>query len=307
MSGATRTEDDDDRLIAGVELGGTKAIALLARGRDILATQRFPTTAPDQCLPALSEQLSRWSAERGEPAALGIASFGPVSLDRKRSDYGRITTTPKPGWQQADLVRHFGSRFAVPIGLDTDVAGAALAEHRWGEGRGCKVILYLTIGTGIGMGIVIDGAPVHGAMHPEFGHIRVRRTPGDKFPGICPFHGDCLEGLASGPALAARSGKPGESLGDTDPILDLAACEIAEALAIAILTLSPQRILIGDGVLAQRTAFFDQLPVRTAQLLGGYADGLGGQALSAIIKPPGLGDLAGPLGAIAIGQRALGR
>jgi fructokinase len=270
----------------------------------VLASARFPTEAPGTTLAALGEQLDAWQDEHGRVEAIGIASFGPVGLDRTRPDYGRITSTPKPGWQQVDLVGHFAARFTVPIGFDTDVAGAAIAEHRWGAGQGDRVLVYLTVGTGVGGGVLVDGKPVHGLIHPELGHIRVRRAPGDAFAGVCPFHGDCLEGLVSGPAIAARAGIPGERIGDDDPVWDKIVGEMAEAIAALMLTLSPQRILIGGGVFQKREGLFDRLRVRTTDLLGGYLAGIGAGELADIVVPPGLGDMAGPLGAVALAYRA---
>lgn len=293
----------ENRLVAGIELGGTKAIVLIARGRDVLASARFPTETPDRTLAAVGDRLEGWRAEHGPVEAIGIASFGPLGLDPDRPDYGRITTTPKPGWQQVDLVGHFAARFGVPIGFDTDVAGAALAEHRWGAGRGDRVLVYLTVGTGVGGGVLIDGRPVHGLIHPEPGHLRVRRDEGDAFAGVCPIHGDCLEGLISGPAIAARTGMPGDRIGDDDPVWGSVAAEMAEALAMLMLTLSPQRILIGGGVFHKRERLFASLRVRVARLLGGYLAGIGEAELADIVVPPGLGDMAGPLGAVALAYR----
>lgn len=294
----------DDRLVAGIELGGTKCIVVLARGRDIVESARFPTTDPKATLAALGDSLAGWQQSHGPVTAIGIGSFGPVGLDRHRDDYGFITSTPKPGWKNTDLVGYFARRFEVPIGFDTDVAGAALSEHRWGAAQGCTVAVYWTVGTGIGAGVVVDGRPVHGLVHPELGHIRVRRAAGDVFTGVCPFHGDCLEGLASGPAIAARAGKPGADVGDDDPLWGRVADEMAEAMAMLMLTLSPQRILIGGGVFQQREFLFDRVRARTSDLLSGYVVGVGRKELDAIIGPPGLGDLAGPLGAVALAYSA---
>lgn len=295
---------DDNRLVAGVELGGTKSIALIARGREVIEIARMPTAEPAATLAGLSAQLGGWQDRHGKVEAIGIGSFGPIGLDRERPDYGRITSTPKPGWADVDLVGHFAQHFAVPIGFDTDVAGAALAEYRWGAAQGCKVAVYLTIGTGIGGGVVVDGKPVHGLVHPELGHLRVRRAAGDAFAGVCPFHGDCLEGLASGPAIAARTGIAGADIGDDHAVWATVANELAEAMATLMLTLSPQRILIGGGVFQQRQQLFARIRTRTADLLAGYVAGVDIAELADIIQAPGLGDMAGPLGAVALAYGA---
>lgn len=295
---------DDGRLVAGIELGGTKCIALVARGREIVAIARFPTGAPAPTLAALAGALEGWQQVHGKAAAIGIGSFGPIGLDPRRADHGHITATPKPGWADVDVVGAFARRFGVPVAFDTDVAGAALAEQRWGAAQGCAVAVYLTIGTGIGGGVVVDGAPVHGLIHPELGHVRVRRAPGDAFAGICPFHGDCLEGLASGPAIAARTGRAGPDVGDDDPVWGNVAVELGEAMAMLMLTLSPQRILIGGGVLQKRQGLFAAIRARTAERLGGYLAGVGTAELADIIRAPALGELAGPLGAVALAGRA---
>lgn len=295
---------DENRLVAGIELGGTKAVALIARGRDVLATARFPTKAPEVTLEAIARQLEAWRGTHGRFEALGIASFGPVGLDRGRADYGRITSTPKRGWQDVDLVGRFAGRFDVPVGFDTDVAGAAVAEHRWGAGQGAGVLVYLTVGTGVGGGVLVDGRPIHGLIHPELGHIRIRRQPGDDFKGVCPFHGDCLEGLVSGPAIAARTGVKGEELGEGHPVWHRVIGDMAEAIAIFMLTASPQRLLIGGGVFHKRAGLFQALRAGTAERLAGYLAGIGEKELAGIIAPPGLGDMAGPLGAVALAYRA---
>ena len=191
------------------------------------------------------------------------------------------------------------------MGFDTDVAGAALAEGRWGASAGCAVHVYLTIGTGIGGGIVVDGRPFHGATHPEIGHVRLRRIAGDSFPGTCPFHGDCLEGLVSGPAIAARAGRPAERIAADDPVWTWVAANIAELLASLILTLSPQRIVIGGGVPQGQPAMLDLLPAAVLEWLGGYLAGVDRETLARIIVAPGLGADAGILGAVALALTAL--
>lgn len=290
-------------LYAGVELGGTKCVALFARGAEIIRQEAIPTADPASTLDGISDRLSAWGSELGLPRALGIASFGPLVLDRRRPDFGRLSSTPKVGWAGTDLRGHFARRFAdLPIAIDTDVNGAALAEGKWGAARGARVHVYLTIGTGIGGGLVIDGRAVHGRIHPEMGHVRVRRAAGDSFAGVCPYHGDCIEGLASGPAIAARAGAPAEGIPREHPVWELIAGELAELMTLLILTLSPERILIGGGVGAGSAFPLAAIRKRTAELLSAYVEGLDEPALQALIVPPGLGEKAGPLGAIALAE-----
>lgn len=295
----------DTPLLGGVELGGTKCIAALARGGTILRRERWPTG--DNAAATL-RTIGQWfdAVTPDEPmTAMGIASFGPLCLDPASGDYGRIVNTPKPGWTGVDVLGTLAGGRNIPAGFDTDVAGAALAEGRWGASIGCPVHVYLTIGTGIGGGVVVDGKPLHGLMHPEIGHVRIRRAATDGFAGTCPFHGDCLEGLASGPAIAARAGLPAQSLPATDPVWKAVAGELAELMAMLILTLSPQRIVIGGGVAQGLPALLPLVRAATADRLAGYLAGIDAAALTAIIVPPLLGDEAGILGAIALAEAAL--
>lgn len=282
-------------LVAGVEIGGTKTVVLLAQGREIVDLARMPTTTPTATLAAAAD----WLAARSGFAAIGIGSFGPVGLNPARADYGHVTVTPKPGWANTPVVAAF-ERFGVPIAFDTDVAGAALAEGRWGAARGCATHVYLTIGTGIGAGVVVDGRPVHGLIHPEAGHIRVRRVAGDVFAGTCPFHGDCIEGLAAGPAIAARAGAPADTLAADHPVWDAVAADLAELMMTLILTVSPERIVIGGGVGCGQPHLIPRIRERTAEILAGYLPSLTRTALDALIVPPALGDEAGPLGAVSL-------
>lgn len=220
-------------------------MAVVARGVIVLERTRVPTTDPASTLGALADQLTSWRAQSYEFAAVGIGSFGPVGLDPRRPNFGHVTTTPKPGWADADVRGHFAERFDVPVGFDTDVSGVAVAEGRWGAAQACSVIVYLTIGTGIGGGVVVDGRPVHELVHPEHGHIRVRRRASDQFPGSGSFHGDCIEGLASGPAIAVRAGAPADELGRDHPVWNDVADELGELLAVLVLTVSLERIVIG--------------------------------------------------------------
>lgn len=290
--------------VAGVELGGTKCIAVVAEGREILARRQWSTGEDAAAtLSAVAAWLDAAHADHRFDA-LGIASFGPLSLDRASSDFGTILNTPKPGWSGAAVVSTLAGQLGVPVGFDTDVAGAALAEGLWGASVGCAVHVYLTIGTGIGAGVVIDGKPLHGAVHPEIGHIRVRRATGDTFAGVCRVHGDCLEGLASGPAIALRAGTAAEALGADDPLWDVVAGEIAELMAMLILTLSPHRIVVGGGVGHGQSHLLPRVHLATVERLQNYLPGQTLAGLKRIIVPAALGADAGVFGALALAPRS---
>lgn len=289
--------------MAGVELGGTKAIAALARGASIVESMRIATTDPEETLAALGQRLQAWRVGGHDFAAIGIGSFGPVGLDPNRVDYGFITTTPKSGWSATDVRGFFASRFDLPICFDTDVNGAALAETWWGSARGSDHAVYITIGTGIGGGIVVDGKPLHGAIHPEIGHLRVRRAGDLSFAGVCPFHGDCLEGLASGPAIAARAGvESATDLPADHPVWDEVAAELAELVAMLVLTVSPQRVLIGGGVGSGRSALLPAVRRGVGTLLADYVADF---QPDDVIRSPALGGDAGVLGSTALAILAL--
>jgi len=284
-----------------VELGGTKCICLLGRSPDDVIEQvRIDTRDPQSTLAAIEAVLDRWHAEHGF-AAIGIASFGPLQLDASASDFGSIVSTTKPHWSDTPVLPRF-ARFGVPAAIDTDVVGAARAEQRWGAARGLTNLAYVTVGTGVGVGAIIGDRSISGQGHGEMGHLRVPRLPGDDWPGICAFHGDCVEGLACGPAIAKRHG-PG-------PVADDWAGwdSVEHALAMLIhnllLSLQPQRILVGGGVVGGRPQLIKGIRQRALQSLGNFytAAGLADDFLVA----PGLGDRAGPLGALAIGLSAVG-
>lgn len=294
-------------LYGGIEAGGTKFVCAVGSGPDdIRAEIRFATTTPAEtigrAIAFFREQAQRWPL-----AAVGIAAFGPVDLHPGSPSFGFITTTPKPGWANTDLAGEVGRALDLPVGFDTDVNGAALGEHRWGAGRGLDTFLYLTIGTGIGGGGLARGQLLAGLVHPEMGHIRLPRDPAiDPFPGSCPYHGDCLEGLASGPALRARWGQPAETLPDDHPAWDLQAHYLALALNNFICTLSPQRIIVGGGVMS-RPVMFPLLRAKVQALLNGYVQhpALLSQIENYIV-PPALGNRAGVLGAMALAAAARG-
>lgn len=292
-------------LYGGIEAGGTKFVCAVASGPgDVRAEVRFPTTTPAETI-GRSIAFFHEQAAIAPLAAIGIAAFGPVDPNPLSPTFGYITTTPKPGWANADFAGAVQRALGVPVGFDTDVNGAALGEHRWGAAQGLDTFLYLTIGTGVGGGGMVGGQLMHGLIHPEMGHIRMPRPRDDDFPGICPYHGDCFEGLACGPALKARWGQPAETLPPDHPAWDLEAQTIALGLCNFIFTLSPQRIIIGGGVMAQEQMF--PLVRRKVQtLLAGYVQSpaILGDGIDSYIVPPGLGNMAGVLGAIALAQAA---
>ncbi|HEX8554260.1 MAG TPA: ROK family protein, partial [Sphingomonas sp.] len=290
-------------LIAGIELGGTKVNCILARGPGAIEDEvRIPTTWPDETLAAVEAVLDRWSGFK----AIGIASFGPVSIDRRAGDYGSITSTPKPGWAGTDVERRIARRFDVPTGFHTDVVGAALAESLWGAGQGLPDLAYVTVGTGVGVGVIAGGRPVDGLTHAELGHIRPVRVSGDEWVGSCPFHGACLEGLAAGPAIRARAGTAAEELAADDPAWDGVAHALGQLLHTLVLTGVPRRIVIGGGVMAA-AHLFPKVRAAMTRSLGGYIALPEVAMADTYVVPPQLGGRAGPLGAIVLGQQALER
>jgi fructokinase len=291
---------------AGIELGGTKAIAVIADGNRIVDRHVVATAAPSQTLAALRARLDRWHAETPFDA-LGIASFGPIQLDPAHPDFGHILATPKPGWASAPVAGMLTDGLACPWRIDTDVNGAALAEYRWGAGGQCSSLCYITIGTGLGGGLLIDGGPVHGAMHPEIGHLRLRRASGDTFAGSCPFHGDCIEGLVCGPALRKRFGMNPADAPDTHPVWRHVAADIAELCGTILLTTAAQRILFGGSVILSRSFLLPWVRETVVARLGTYLPFLDTASAKWIVQSAGLGAEAGPLGTIALAQAALGQ
>jgi fructokinase len=290
----------DDTLFGAIEAGGTKFICAIGTARgEILKDTRIETGDPAG---TLSEVLRFFeAAESPSPAlaAFGVAAFGPLELRRDSPRYGFITNTPKPGWRDTDLLGLIGRAFARPIGFDTDVNAAALAELRWGVGKGLDSLVYVTVGTGIGGGVIHHGLPVHGLMHPEVGHITVRRHPADTgFSGICPFHRDCLEGMASGPAIVARTGRRLDQSGDLDAIWDIEADYLGQLAAQLVLMHSPERIVFGGGVMQQRRL----LASVQARMLHWLRDYLPQPELRAggFVSAPGLAGAAGIKGALAL-------
>lgn len=294
------------KLLAGVELGGTKCVCILGTGPDdVRAIERLPTGDREETLRQIEAVLDRWRSQYGAPRALGIASFGPVDLDRASPTYGFVTTTPKPGWRHTDLARRFESRFGIPTGFDTDVNGAALAEGRWGGAVGLDDYAYITVGTGIGVGSIIRGRSIFGICHTELGHIRVVRKAGDAFAGSCQYHGDCVEGLCAGPAIEARAGLPPSKLPPDHPAWEFVAHGLAQLLHTMVLTTSPKRIFLGGGVPAAQAHLFGRIQQDLKRSLNGYVEARElDQGLAQYIVPPGLGTMAGPLGALALAADA---
>ena len=293
-------------LVAGVELGGTKALAVLACGATILERARFETTTPAATLGRLRAQLESWRHAQGF-SALGIASFGPIGLDRQAASFGRILATPKPGWSGAAVAELLSEGLDCPWSIDTDVNAAALAEWRWGAGHGLDSLCYLTLGTGVGGGILIGGQPVHGALHPELGHVRLHRAASDPFRGTCPFHGDCAEGLLSGPALHARFGMAVEAVPGDDPRWAFVAYDLAALIGAVALIASPRRILVGGGVGMGQPALLDRTRAALVEGLAGYLPHIDAAQSSSFVMTPALGHDAGPLGAVALAYAAPSR
>ncbi len=295
----------DKALIGGIEAGGTKFVCLVATGSgEIVQETRFATAAPGETIARAIAFFTEFVADGGSLDAIGIASFGPIELRSADARYGHVVSTPKAGWSFTDLVGPVRAAIDVPIGFDTDVNGAALAEGRWGAARGLHNFVYITVGTGIGGGAVVAGQPVHGLVHPEMGHLAIPRSPDDDFAGVCPFHGDCFEGMASGSAMAARWGEGAETMSGErlERAVALEATYLAAGLRNIVYTLAPQRIVVGGGV-ANLPGLFPALRARLVATLGSYP-GLSEHATADFVVPPGLGSGAGPLGAIALGEAA---
>ena len=289
-------------LFAGVELGGTKCVCTLAYGPDAVVDRRtVPTTTPAETLSAIGAILSNWERDHGF-VAIGIASFGPLDLDPGSNRYGRITSTNKPGWPGADVRGILSARFSVPVGFDTDVNGAALAEIRWGSGQGLSDFAYVTVGTGVGVGLIVHGRPTRGIGHSELGHIRVPRLPADQVKSACSYHDDCVEGLASGPALRARlDGRPPSHLSPDDPVWDPIVHTLAAMCHALVCATGPYRIAMGGGVVSGQPHLLDRVNAALIESLAGYMPLPGG---GDYIVAPRLGDLAGPLGSIALAANA---
>ncbi len=287
----------------GIEAGGTKFVCVVGTGpHDVRAITRFDTHEPG---PTLDRAVAFFRGHLASLKAIGIASFGPVELRRGHPSYGSIIATPKPGWSGTDVVGPIRDGLGLPVAFDSDVNGAALAEGRWGAAEGLDTFVYLTVGTGIGGGAIIGGRTAHGLVHPEMGHISVPRQPGDTHHGLCPFHGDCLEGMASGPAIAARWGRRAEHLAgeELQRAVELEAAYLAAGLRTIVYTLAPERIVLGGGV-SDLPGLFPALRANLTETLGSYP-GLPEHSSEGFVVPAALGDMAGPAGALALAERAV--
>jgi fructokinase len=281
--------------LGGVEAGGAKFVCAIGSGPDDLVRATIPTTTPAE---TLARVIEFFHSQARSIAALGVASFGPVDLEPGSPTFGFITSTPKPEWSNVDICGVLRRALGGPIAFETDVNAAALAEARWGAAQGLNNILYITVGTGIGGGALVDGLPLHGLVHPEMGHILIpQNRDEDPFPGACPFHGNCLEGLASGHAMERRWGVKAQFLEPDHPAWRLEAHYLGLALANLVCVLSPRRIVIGGGVM-HNLDLFPMIRENLREALNGYVQ-------APDVVPPLLGDDAGVLGAIALAERLI--
>jgi fructokinase len=289
----------------GIEAGGTKWVCAIGDGgAAVLATETFPTTTPDETISRAAQFFER----NGPVDGLGVGSFGPIDVRPGTPTWGQITTTPKPGWARTDVVGPLYAALKVPVAFDTDVSAAALAESRWGAAIGLETFCYITVGTGIGGGAFVNGRLLHGLVHPEFGHMRIPHDrAADPFDGVCSYHGDCIEGLASGEAIHRRWGRPGAELAGDHRVWELESEYLALGLVNVICTLSPERIILGGGV-TKAPNLLQLVRARLVELLAGYLDVAEltkADAVERYVVSPGLGDLAGVLGAIELARSAV--
>lgn len=287
-------------LLGAVEAGGTKFVCGIGNEKgEVLDRVSFPTEAPEK---TLAQVIAYFKDKQVD--AIGVGSFGPLNIDADSPQYGYVTTTPKPGWGYYPFLPELKKHFDVPFGWDTDVNAAALGEATWGAAKGLDSCLYYTIGTGVGVGVYTEGKLVHGLVHPEGGHVLVRRHQEDTYGGKCPYHGDCLEGMAAGPAIEARWGVKGSELTVDHPAWEMEAYYIGQAVANAVLLLSPKKVILGGGVMHQ-LQLFPLIHEQVKRCLNGYVSASAVlDGIADYIVPPGLGDNAGLCGSLALGLRA---
>jgi len=283
--------------IGGLEAGGTKMVCAIGNENgEIYKRLSISTETPEITMPKLIDFFQSEGIE-----ALGIGSFGPVDLNRKSPTYGSITSTPKLAWRGYNIVQAFQDALQIPIGFDTDVNGAALGEATWGAAKDCEVSIYITIGTGVGLGICVNGKPLHGLIHSEGGHILVNRHKEDHYGGNCPYHSNCIEGLAAGPAIEKRWGKKGHELAEKAEVWEMEAYYIAQAVTNFILTLSPNKVILWGGVMHQ-PQLFPMIRQYVIENLNGYLDSEDIiKGIDQYIIPPALGDNPGIMGALRLG------
>lgn len=284
-------------MLGAIEAGGTKFVLAVSDDEfNIIERQSIPTTTPEETFEKVFEFFDQYDV-----SAIGIGSFGPIDVNIKSETYGYITSTPKTAWEHTDFIGVMKERYSVPMGWTTDVNAAALGELTYGAAKGKESCLYLTVGTGVGGGAVIKGEPVEGFGHPEMGHILVRKHPEDQFEGHCPYHGDCLEGLAAGPAIEKRYGKKAQELTDNEQVWEIEAYYLAQALMSYTLTLSPEKIILGGGVMKQ-TQLFPLIRDEFTRLMNDYVQT---PDMEEYIVSPQLKDDAGITGCLILAQRAL--
>lgn len=303
--------DPTQPLIAAIEAGGTKIVCGIGTGpNDILATTRIDTTTPEETLEGISRFLAKAKSDYGPFESIGVGSFGPVDLNPASESYGFITSTPKPGWQHTNIVGFLKNRFRVPVGFDTDVNAAVLAEYLWGAGQNLDPVIYITVGTGVGGGVLVNGNLLHGLLHPEIGHLAVP-PPVNSLAivreGQCPFHKNCVEGYVCGPAIAKRWGVKADALPFDHPAWEELADVMGHALMNLCLALSPRRIILGGGVMSQ-PHIIPMIRGKLIQHLNGYLLlPQVGKDIEQFIVSPGLGGNSGLLGALALGRMELDR
>lgn len=284
-------------MLGAIEAGGTKFVCAVGDETGTIVERiQIPTTVPEETMHQVLEFFKRYEIE-----AIGIGSFGPIDVDRTSNTYGYITSTPKAGWKDYPIVQTLSDEFQVPVGFNTDVNAAALGEATFGAAQGLDSCLYITVGTGVGAGAVVQGKLLQGLTHPEMGHILVRRHPNDEYQGKCPYHHDCLEGLAAGPAIEARWGEKGSHLVERTEVWDLEGYYIAQALMQYVLILSPKKIILGGGVMNQKQVFAS-INKYLAEFINGYVTL---PELTDYIVSPGLGDRAGIIGSLLLANQAL--
>ncbi len=287
-------------LYGALEAGGTKMVCAIGdENGKILEQISVPTKTPDETMPAIIDYFKGKDIK-----ALGIACFGPVDLDKSSPTYGYIVKTPKLAWKDYNIVGTMKEALGIPIGFDTDVNGSLLGEVTWGAAKGLKDVLYITIGTGVGGGILSGGNVVHGMLHPELGHMKLVKAEDDTYGGKCPFHGTCLEGLAAGPAIEARWGAPARELIDREEVWELESFYIAQALSTFILTISPKKIILGGGVMHVEK-LFPMIRKKVLENLNGYLDTAELRDIDNYIIPAGLNDDQGIMGAVKLAMDAV--